>query len=402
MSELKKKILYIHHGMGIGGAPLSLLFLLQKLDKKRYEPVVLCLYESEAADLYRKENIKTIVARGIWTVSNTTLVWDDLSTLRGIFGFGRLFIDIPLSIFMTYLWIKKISPDIVHLNSAGLIPSAIAAKLAKKKVVWHIREPLLSGHFGLRAYLSRICIDKFSDEIIAIGEYEANRLKKSTKINIIYNFIDFNKFSRSISGDAFRKEFNIQKNWKIVIMLGGVSPVKGTLHFIQALIFVRKKLPEVKFVIVGNYPITESINDKYYQEILETIKNGRLEDNVIFTGVRNDIPEILSASDVVVFPSIVPHSARPIIESEAMGKPVVASNLGGPMELVVHKETGLLVPPNDPQALAEAIESILSNPEKAQQMGEAGYRRARQLFDAEKNVKKTFDVYERLFSKPGS
>ncbi|MDP7259301.1 MAG: glycosyltransferase, partial [Anaerolineales bacterium] len=97
-----------------------------------------------------------------------------------------------------------------------------------------------------------------------------------------------------------------------------------------------------------------------------------------------------------VFPSVVPHFARPVIEAGAMAKPVVASDLGGPRELVRHDETGLLIPPNDPRKLAEAIIAILSDPARAQAMGVAGYRRARELFDARKNAVRTFSIYEEL------
>ncbi len=141
----KKKVLYIHHGIGIGGAPLSLLFLIQHLDRERYEPVVLCLYEGEAAQLFRRQNIKTVIGRHICAINNSAGVWDNLLTIGGLITFVTILAKIPLSVFMSYFYIKKISPDIVHLNSVGLIPSAIGAKLAGAKVVWHIRESLLEG-----------------------------------------------------------------------------------------------------------------------------------------------------------------------------------------------------------------------------------------------------------------
>ncbi len=396
MKKRKKKILYIHHGRGIGGAPLSLLYLLQKLDRAKYEPTVLCLYESEASRLYRSENIKTFVAQAIKNVCNTTLTCGNLSMRRKIFNFGYSIIRMPLSIIMTYFWVKKISPDIVHLNSAGLIPSAIGARLAGRTIVWHIREPLFESLLGVGAFLSKICINRFSDKIIAIGKYEADRLFKSPKITVIYNFVDFKKFNRNISGGSFRGEFGIRKNEKIVSMLGGVSPVKGTLEFVKALVFVKKIVLNVKFMIVGYYPITKELKNEYYKKILNIIKSEKLKDNIIFTGVRNNIPRILSASDVVVFPSIVPHSARPVMEAGAMAKPAIASNLGGPNELIIDNVTGRLVPSKDSKELAEAIIEILMDEKKAKKMGETGYKRAKKLFDADVNTKRTFKVYEEI------
>lgn len=392
MKKGRKKILYIHHGRGIGGAPLSLLYLLQRLDRTKYDPTILCLYESEAADLYREENIRTFVARGIRTFSNTTAVCG-ASIKRRVFNFGCSMIRMPLSVIMTYFWVKKISPDIVHLNSAGLIPSAIGAKLAKKKVIWHIREILFEDWFGLRAFLSKICINKFSDKIITIGKCEANRLFKSPKIVTIYNSVDFNRFNKNISGQSFRKDFSIGKNEKVVSMLGGVSSIKGTLEFAKALVFVRDIVPSVKFVIVGYYPIIKKVGNKYYEKILNIIESEKLKDNIIFTGVRNDIPRILSVSDILVFPSVVPHSARPVMEAGVMAKPAIASDLDGPNELIIDNITGKLTPSKNSKKLAQAIIEILMNEKKAKKMGEAGYERAKKFFDADINAKRIFKVY---------
>jgi glycosyltransferase involved in cell wall biosynthesis len=112
--------------------------------------------------------------------------------------------------------------------------------------------------------------------------------------------------------------------------------------------------------------------------------------------VRSDVPQLLAACDVVVFPAVVPHFARPLIEAAAMAKPVVASDLGGPRELVVHGSTGLLVPPNDPEALASAIAAVLEDPQAAMRMGAAAFERAQQLFDAQKNALRTFALYAEI------
>jgi glycosyltransferase involved in cell wall biosynthesis len=117
--------------------------------------------------------------------------------------------------------------------------------------------------------------------------------------------------------------------------------------------------------------------------------------------MRTDVPQLLAACDVLVFPSVEPHFARPIIEAGAMGKPVVASRLGGPLELVAEGETGLLVPREDPQALAEALIEVLRDPERAAALGEAGYQQAREHFNADKNAQATFALYDQLLG-PGA
>jgi glycosyltransferase involved in cell wall biosynthesis len=96
----------------------------------------------------------------------------------------------------------------------------------------------------------------------------------------------------------------------------------------------------------------------------------------------------------------VPHFARPIIEAAAMAKPAVASDLGGPRELVVDGETGLLVPSNDPDALADALAGLLGSPDRARELGEAAYRRALMMFDAAKNAAATIALYDDILG-PG-
>ena len=108
------------------------------------------------------------------------------------------------------------------------------------------------------------------------------------------------------------------------------------------------------------------------------------------------MPQLIAATDIIVFPSTVPHFARPVIEASAMAKPVIASDIGGPRELVVPDETGLLIPPDNPEQLATAIVSLLDDSEMMTQMGEKGYQRATNKFDSKVNSERTYAVYDEL------
>jgi glycosyltransferase involved in cell wall biosynthesis len=123
-----------------------------------------------------------------------------------------------------------------------------------------------------------------------------------------------------------------------------------------------------------------------------------LRQSIRLIGVRDGIPELLAASTMLVFPSTVAHFARPVIEASAMGRPVIASDLGGPRELVRDGETGLLVPPKDPAALASAMQRLLDNATFARSAGEAGIAFAREHFDAEKNTRRIVQLYEGLLA----
>ncbi|MBI4379397.1 MAG: glycosyltransferase family 4 protein [Nitrospinae bacterium] len=399
-----KKILYIHHGIGIGGAPLSLLYLLQKLDREKYTPIVLCLYESEAADLYRREGIETVIAKGIYEFSHTYLSWINMQNFY-IF-IPQILFFIP-SILKAFFIIKKLRPDIVHLNSSTLMPCAIGAKMAGCKVVWHIREPIHRGYFGLRKNFLRWGIHRFSDRVIAICKNDASYLFQSDKIRVIYNFVDFKRFNKDISGEIFRSEFHLKKDERAIGMLGGIAESKGTMEFVKAAGLVRKRIESVKFFVIGELPseikgffrsffVRITGMRHYFSEMKEFIVKEGLEKDIIFTGERSDIPHVIAGLDLIVFPSIVPHFARPVIEAGAMGKPVVASDIGGPRELVADGITGRLCQPGNVHILAEAITDILINVDISKKMGEAGFQQAKDKFDADKNAKETFLLYEGL------
>jgi glycosyltransferase involved in cell wall biosynthesis len=141
--------------------------------------------------------------------------------------------------------------------------------------------------------------------------------------------------------------------------------------------------------------------DAYQQAVQRAIEalDPVVRSTLIFTGIRTDVPDMLAASQCLVFPSSVPHFARPVIEAAAMAVPAVASDLGGPRELIEDGETGRLVPPGNPAALAAAIGMLLGDPESARRMGETAYRQARERFDANRNGAATIALYDEILGE---
>ncbi len=404
-----KRILYIHHGGGIGGAPLSLLYLLRQLNRSRYDPIVVTLKPGPIVDLYRAEGIETYVEPGISDFSHTTLEWYGGREWWRLPG--KLLCILP-SVQQTRSLIRKLKPDLVHLNSSTLTPCAIACQREGVPVVWHIREPLAHGVIGIRRAWIRRVLHRAAARVVAISQYDANQLIPSESIRVIYNFVDFSQFNRTLDGTQVRGELDIPLNVPVIAMLGGVAEPKGTIELVRALPLLLEKVPAVRIVVAGPPPragenhglkgIAKQLlrADSYEQEVLKLLNSysSGVQASLCFTGIQQNIPGLLAATDCLVFPSVVPHFARPIIEAAAMAKPSVASDLGGPRELIAHQETGLLVPARDPAALAEALSSILLDPAYARVLGEAAYQRARQLFDADKNATATVALYEELLT----
>jgi len=398
------KVLYFHHEGGIGGAPQSLRFLIEGLPREKFEPVVVCLKDGPVIDLFRDSGARVIKGKGIHDYSHTYLDWYGIgSPIRSFVKF--------LNFFPTIIRAKRIiadeNPDIIHLNSSTLSACAIAAKLAGRKVVWHIREPIAKGYFGLRRAILRWVINRYSDRVIAICEDNARRLKPSSKVNVIYNYVDFTFFDRNLDGKVYRDKLGIPETGKVILMLGGTSKPKGTVVFLKAAKEILKERGDYYFILAGNFPDFSKLSglkkfankllwvSRYNKNVVE-IASALPQVNFISTGSVTDAPSLIAASDVVVFPSIVPHFPRPLIEAGAMAKPSIASNLLGPDEVIVDGESGLLIKPGDVRALVAAIKKVLEDDDLARMMGERAYEIALAKFNKEINLPRIVAIYEEM------
>jgi glycosyltransferase involved in cell wall biosynthesis len=400
-----KKILYIHHGGELGGAPLSLLFLLEQLNRDRYDPVLLFLADGDAVDAFRSNGYDCHIATDIDDFSQTELVWYGNSLLWQLPG---KILSFSPSIKATHNYLRHFQPDLVHLNSSTLAAPAQACYEAGVPVVWHIREPLAQGYFGFRRKLLRRRISRHASRVISISHYDASLLFPSDRIRVIHNFVNFSVYDRNIDVNTARIHYGIESGKNVVTMLGGCSKPKGTLQFVRALPIVLDKKPDTCFLIAGPKPLIMSktssdrllrrllLIDEYEHKVMQAATEFISAGHLRFLGVRRDVPQLIAATDIIVFPSTVPHFARPVIEASAMAKPVIASDIGGPRELVVPDETGLLIPPDNPEKLATAIVSLLDDPEMMTQMGEKGYQRATNKFDSKVNSERTYAVYDEL------
>jgi len=395
-----RNILYVHHGRGIGGAPLSLLYLIRGLDRSRYNPTVLCIHESEAAELFRSEGIETLVDEKLNDFSHTNVLWYPWWQLAKTLV--RL-LQFPRTYFRARALLRKRDVDIVHLNTSTLTAFGMAAKAERKKVVWHIREPLQKGYIGLRRMLIRRIIHCNADLILPICEYDGAQLIPSSAIRVVYNFIDFAQFDSTTDGSTVRGELEITPRTPVALMLGGVNPIKGTLTFVRAAVEVLRSHPDAVFLIAGAVPDEHFRNRlnglRVYKKSVMRYAHEAGKNQIRFLGVRGDIPEILAASDVLCFPSTVPHFARPVIEASAMKRPVIASDLGGPRELVRDGDTGFLVPPDDAKALADRLRTLFDDPELRQRLGASGNAFAKEQFNAEVNTRRVLEYYDSLFAE---
>jgi glycosyltransferase involved in cell wall biosynthesis len=317
------------------------------------------------------------------------------------------------SIQATMELIQFVEPDIVHLNSLVLVPSALGAKLAGVKLVWHIRESVHPGHFGLRRRLLRSLVTRLADEIVFICDQNKQQLMVKRKGVVVNNIVDFTRFDRHLNGLVVREELGLDPSAKVILFLGGMSHIKGAPVFLAALPQVKQQVPELEVIIAAALgPQSNKVVARIARTVLPLVGSGTPRqqfDALLDTGhIRSyahllpfsrDPERLMAAADVVVSPFTEPHFGMPVVEAGAMAKPVVASRIGGLEESVVDGQTGLLVSPNDPSALADAIVCVLKDEVLAHLLGEAGYHRAFVQHNADVHVLKIQMIYDRLLDQ---
>ncbi len=206
-----------------------------------------------------------------------------------------------------------------------------------------------------------------------------------SKVEIFYSGIDVDKFQSALTHrDKKRKEFGI-KDEIITGIFGRFSPGKGHEEFLQAAKIISEKRNNVKFLIVGSESHGEG---DYAESIYKLAKELKLNNNVIFTGYRKDVPELLSMIDILAVPSHAEAFGIVAIEGMAAGKPVAASNTDGLPDIVLDGETGIQFPPKNSEALAESLLRLIDNKELREKFGNAGLQRAKEIFDEKVQMNK--------------
>lgn len=210
------------------------------------------------------------------------------------------------------------------------------------------------------------------------------------KISVIYNGVELDQYNPNLYlSEETRRTLGIRNNYPIIGTVGRLVYQKGFSYFLEAAKQVYLEKKQVQFVIVGHG--REEANLKYLAESLG------ISHVCSFVGLRFDIAQLLSAFDVFVLSSILEGLPRIVIEAMAMKRPIVASDIDGVREQLRHNETGLLVPPADPKALAQAILNLLDDRERAKRLGREARKAAEEMFDLKHTLANVEMLYEQIF-----
>jgi len=227
----------------------------------------------------------------------------------------------------------------------------------------------------------------------AVGE----RFGADRKVVIIYNGVDMSTFSPARDTRSLKEEFAISDE-RVVGIVAKLVPQKGVGVFIEAAAQVATRISETRYLIVGD--VVFEGEEKHKMAFHKRVRELGLEDKVILTGFRREMPELYSLFDIFVHPPIYPDALpRVVYEAMACSRPVIASRIGGIPEILSHGETGILVEPGNPTALAETIVSLLEDEGKRTQLGKKAREVAKAKFSVERYVGEIEGLYRELLEE---
>ena len=365
----RKRVLYIISSFDIGGAERQLIELLRGIDQDTFEPIVCCVdREGSMFDEVLQTKSKTFVL------------------------YRKRKIDIKVLLKLIKL-IKLLRPEIVHtwLFLANLY-GRIAARIAKVPIVIASERGTGYSLGKLQSMKIRLFDQAFSwitDTItanaIAVRKYLVSKKISDEKIEVIYNGINLEKLTATKDIFIIRNEFDLKPIHKVVGIIARFDPDKDYPTFFRMAKLIKERRRNVKFLVIGDGILEKEI------ELL--IKENSLETDVILTGFRNNIPELLSIMDVFVLTSIKEGFSNAILEAMALKKPVVVTDVGGNSEAVSNGKTGFIVSARDYNGLADKTIQLLDDPHLSVQMGDAGRMRIEKLFTVDMMVKKMEQLY---------
>ncbi len=384
------KVLYVDSSASGYGGEVCLLDMVARLSARGFEPLVILPEEGVLTEKLREKGIS-------FRVMPLAVIDRRIFKPAGFVRFWRNFIP---SIVVLRRIIKEEKVALVHTNTSIVLSGAIAAKLARVPHIWHIRE-IFDAQLRCFWFFLKYFIIFFSDRIICISEAVKCEFceRGVARIDVVYDGIDPAVWSFKKGERRSLDRFGVTPDEISVVMVGRINRWKGQDVFLRAAKLVAKRIPGVKFLIVGDYRREYA---EIAEELFRMVEGFQIKEKVVFTGYleREEVVELTASSDIVVHAS---KKAEPfgmtVIEAMALGKSVVASAAGGPLETVQDGITGMLVAPGDFQGMADAIVRLAENPALRERMGEMGRERAIRLFDIKDTIDKIDNLYRRTIIK---
>jgi glycosyltransferase involved in cell wall biosynthesis len=384
-SEQPRKILYIIPTADLYGVSKIVLETLAHLPRDLYEPIVIL---PDSGPLEKKLSYLQVE----YHIIPITVIRRGLS--RGIALIRLLFSLLPTTLRLA-AFIRSKRIRLVHTQSTLILSGAFAAKLLGIPHIWHIHE-IVSEEFPIMWRLYHHLIKSLSVRIICISNITARQFPDQSKVRVIPDGINLGQYGPQAQTENPDLLGTRKKEMVYIGMVGRISPRKGHSFLLDAyyLLTQQHKDHHSHLFIIGDI---FSGYEYYLQELQAKVKELNLSDNVTFAGFIENMLRVYPLLDIVVVPSELPEGlGLVVLEAMASNIPVVATCIGGPAEIIEQNISGLLIPPDDPQMLAEALANLCAHPDERKRLGEGGYQRVKQAYNIDETIKRTLATYQEI------
>ena len=384
-NDKKIRIMYFIGSLQLGGAERQLAELAVRLDKNLFDIEICCIAQGgPLIDYVKNHGVKVSIFQAY--------------LLKGKYN-PLSYIHIIRETWRIFRHIRKQRPDIVHafLYTAYII-GVLCAQLARIPIIIASRRSL--GYFKETNFIKQPLenfVNLFTHHVLvnskAVQEDVLRRERIDPhKIKLIYNGVDLERFQTKVERNEVLRELGIPPERVIVGVVANLIHYKGHRELIEAARIIKQQVPSIAFIFVGR-------DGGIKKDLENMLREYQLEDTIFFTNDRTDIPRLMQGFDIAALASHEEGFSNVILEAMATGLPMVATNVGGNPEAVVDGETGYIVPPRNPEALAETLLRLIENPGLRTQMGENGRQRVAEHFSIQRLIKDMQAFYLSLRDK---
>jgi glycosyltransferase involved in cell wall biosynthesis len=386
------RVLYVNHTAAVSGAERSLLALLAALPAS-VEPLV-ASPRGRLSDAVERLGVATTEI----TETAGSLRVHPLHTPRALAEMSFAALQIGRVA-------RRHRAEIVHANSIRAGLELALARVGPAAKIVHVRDCLPPG--ALTTATMRL-IATTATTVLANSDYTAGTVRSaaaSARLEVMHPAIDIAEFdpARIDRADA-RAKLGVAGTRRVLLgVVAQLSPWKGQDTAIEALRLLRAQEVDAHLLLIGSAKFvanaTRFDNEQYVAGLHRLIAEAGLGDRVSFLGERDDVPQLVRALDVLLLPSHEEPFGRALLEAMALEVPVLATNVGGPAELVREGRDGYLLPPREPEAWADGVRRIVEGPEQGHALGAAGRERVAEAFSAEDHAAAMLAVYERAVAR---